>query len=157
MRRAALIGVTCAVVALPACSASASPAAKPLSPSPSFSPITENVANPVVPSPHPLSPPPPDLTAICIGFRSTLPHIVYWLAHPDLNRLLHYEHILIKWSRDAWPADNDVTFANYLSEAAVDTGITGAPEGSVYASHAARDLGKVNGYCKYDVGVSMGY
>jgi hypothetical protein len=36
-------------------------------------------------------------------------------------------------------------------------GVVASPFGDVFARKAARDLGKVNGYCKYDVGVKMGY
>ncbi len=138
-----LIAVPSAVLLLAACGAS-----HPAAPSPA-----------TVPSPVPVvtsQAPDPEVT-VCEQFRADLPGILYWLEHPSLTPLLHYESVLGAMSTTVLDEYSDATFANYLSDAAVAVGTTGAPGGSAYAATAAADLGEVNGYCEYDVGVAMSY
>lgn len=52
---------------------------------------------------------------------------------------------------------HDAQFANYLGNAGTELGVVASPIGRLYERKAATGLGKVNGYCKYDVGVQMGY
>jgi hypothetical protein len=86
-----------------------------------------------------------------------LPRIIRALSHGDSAALLRYDGKLSHWSYVALSKADDAPFANYLGNAGAKVGVVAGPFGDVFARKAARDLGKVNGYCKYDVGVKMGY
>jgi len=108
-----------------------------------------------VPAPGVAAAPPSPEDRICARFRSALPRILPALAHDRTAVLLHWDGKMGHWSYIATFTAHDAVFANYLGDAATATGLAGNPGGD--PRHAAALLGKVNGYCKYDVGVPMGY
>jgi hypothetical protein len=61
----------------------------------------------------------------------------------DDSELSHWSYLVLQ--------AGDATFANYLGDAAAALGVVGAPASTdAQAKTAARDMGTVNGYCKYD-------
>jgi hypothetical protein len=60
------------------------------------------------------------------------------------------------WSHTALFAADDSQFANYLADAGMGLTLLASPTGPAYLHKAGVALGKVNGYCKYTVGVPMG-
>lgn len=78
------------------------------------------------------------------------------IVHQDGRALFRYEGRLGRWSHTAEFTASDAQFANYLGDAGVALGLVATPIGTQYDHKAAVDLGKVNGYCQYNVGVQMG-
>lgn len=116
---------------------------------PSAPPATQAAA------PATSAPPSPE-ARICVRFRSVLPHILKAVARKDGSALLRYAVKLGRWSHPLFTA-YDFSLADYLGAASGKLIATASPVGALYARQDAADLGKVNGYCKYDAGIPMGY
>src|SRR6185437_1144232 len=88
---------------------------------------------------------------ICRRFRAILPAVIRAVAHHRQAALFRYDGRLGHWSYTATFTAHDAQFANYLSDAGTELGVVASPIGKLFERKAATDLGKVNGYCKYDV------
>lgn len=94
---------------------------------------------------------------ICRKFRALLPALVRAVSRRGSRLLFRDADRLGRWSYAATFTADDARFGNYLGDAGTELGIVASPFGAIYERKAAVDLGHANGYCKFDVGVQMGY
>lgn len=101
---------------------------------------------------------PPDAEVrICRKFRAIITALVRAVSHRDSRLLFRDAGCLGRWSYTATFTADDARFGNYLGDAGTELGVVASPFGAINERKAAVDLGHVNGYCKFDVGVQMGY
>ena len=122
-----------------------------------------NAAGPTA-SPSPVSPSPDIELTVCAHFaKLVFPGIAATLSHavgtgtpnPPYSKaeatLLRDDLKLSRWSYLVQSQAADAAFANYLGDAGMALGVVAAPYSTAaQAQTAARDVGTVNGYCKYD-------
>ena len=105
------------------------------------------------PAPAPPTGPEP---RICGKVRAIIPQVLNAVQHKHLGALERDGGKFTGWSHTALFAAHDSQFANYLADAGIDLAILASPTGPAYLHKAGVAMGKVNGYCKYTVGVPMG-
>jgi hypothetical protein len=93
---------------------------------------------------------------ICGKVRAIIPQVLNAVQHKHLGALERDGGKFAGWSHTALFAAHDSQFANYLADAGIELTLLASPTGPAYLHKAGVALGKVNGYCKYTVGVSMG-
>ncbi len=153
MIRTTVIGGTAAAAALAVtlagCASAHHPAAASTPAAATAAPATAAAA--AAPAP-PTGPEP----RICGRVRAMIPQILNAVQHKHLGVLDRDGGKFAGWSHTALFAAHDSQFANYLADAGVDLTLLASPTGPAYLHKAGVALGKVNGYCKYTVGVPMG-